>query len=511
MKRILQLITSRCVIVAALMALQLLAIYCMTLIFQDQFVYFYAACKVISICIVLYIINNNSNPAYQIAWLIPICVLSIFGSLLYLIFGKSQASKRAQKRMRKMDTRYKREIDQREGALAKLRAEDEEAALQSNYLQQAAGVPPYQNTETTFFPTGESQFAAMVEAMQKAQRFIFLEFFIINKGMVWDTVLSLLAQKAKEGVDVRVMYDDVGCMFTLPADYDKQLEQMGIKACVFNRFKPILSPRFNNRDHRKICVVDGNVGFTGGINLADEYINAIEKYGHWKDCGVSLKGEAVWSLTVMFLSAWNDIRKENEDFGRFRPLLLPMEPVKAEGYVQPFTDTPLDNEAVGETVYLNLVNRAKHYVYISTPYLIPGNEMITALCTAAKSGVDVRIVTPHIPDKEFVHALTRSYYPVLVEAGVRIYEYTPGFIHAKTFVVDDAYGVVGTINLDYRSLFLHYECAAWMYRTQAVMQLKEDYLPMLDRCEEITLESCRNRPWYTRLRHSILRVFAPLM
>ncbi len=510
MKKFLKHITSRCAIVAAFMILQLLAVFVVFTVFQNEFVYFYAFFKFISICVILHIINNDSNPAYKIAWLIPIGILSIFGSLLYLIFGKNRISKRAQKKMRRVESRYKMAIDSREGDLAALREENEEVALQSSYLQRAAGVPPYRNTETTFFGEGADQFAAMVREMEQAKRFIFLEFFIIEAGIVWNTILELLVRKVKEGVDVRVMYDDVGCLLTLPKDYDKQLEQMGIKACVFNRFKPVLSPSFNNRDHRKICVVDGIVGFTGGMNLADEYINAVEKYGHWKDCGVSLKGEAVWSFTLMFLSAWGHARGITEEFGLFRPA-IPEHPIEAQGYVQPFTDTPLDNEAVGQTVYLNLVSRAKRYVYISTPYLIPDNEMITALITAAKCGVDVRIVTPHIPDKGFVHALTRSYYPVLVEAGVKIYEYTPGFIHAKTFVVDDACAVVGTINLDYRSLYLHYECAAWMYQSRAVLQLKTDYIAMLDVCQEVALESCRNRPWYTRLRHSVLRIFAPLL
>ena len=273
---------------------------------------------------------------------------------------------------------------------------------------------------------------------------------------------------------------------------------------------PILSSRFNTRDHRKICVIDGNVGFTGGINLADEYINAYEKHGHWKDTSILLKGEAVFNLTVMFLSMWDylDGTTGKTDYSRYYPTVWDE---NAKGYVQPFADNPLDDEAVGETVYLNLINKAKRYVYITTPYLILSSEMFTALTSAAKCGVDVRIITPHVPDKWYVHAVSRSHYQPLIEAGVKIYEYTPGFIHAKTFVVDDDYAVVGTINLDYRSLYLHFECAVWMYQTPSVAQVRDDFFKTQQISQEITLEECRSLSFPRRLGRSVLRVFAPLM
>lgn len=510
MNRIKRLIKNRSVITGIMLIIQLLILSVVIFQFEDQFVYFYTISKCISVVVMLHIINNDSNPAYKIAWLIPIGLLSIFGSLLYIIFGKKPLSKRKRRKMRSMGFYYKMSADSGAAVLKKLEGENEDAALQSGYLNHAADSPPYQGTETRFFPLGEEQFAAMMEDMEQAKRFIFLEYFIITPGVMWNSMLELLERKAKEGVDVRLIYDDFGCTFNLPGKYDQQLEARGIQTCIFNRFRPVLSPRFNNRDHRKICIVDGMIGYTGGLNLADEYINAIERFGHWKDCGVRLKGEAVWGLTTMFLYTWSEMRNGKEDFTLYRPPTL-LEPVENDGYVQPFMDSPLDSEAVSETVYLNLINRAKQSVYISTPYLNPDSELMTALMTAAKCGVDVRIVVPHIPDKKFVHALTKSYYPVLVEAGVRIYEYTPGFIHAKTVVVDQKYGLVGTINLDYRSLFLHYECGVWMYQSQAVGQLYEDYCAMLPKCEEITIEECRSRPFYTRIRHSVLRVFAPLI
>jgi cardiolipin synthase len=328
---------------------------------------------------------------------------------------------------------------------------------------------------------------------------------------MWNTILDILVKKVKQGVDVRVIFDDMGCIMVLPYRYDKKLEAMGIKCCVFNTFIPILSSKLNNRDHRKIVVIDGNCGFTGGINLADEYINAYEKHGHWKDTAIMIKGPAVWSLTVMFLTMWDYLRGTDEDYVKYRPSGNLKEELADNGYVQPFTDNPFDDEQISETVYLNLINKAKRYVYINTPYLIIDNEMMGALTSAAKSGVDVRIVTPHIPDKWYVHVVTRANYDVLVESGVKIYEYTPGFMHAKSFVADDEYGVIGTINLDYRSLYLHFECGIWLYKTNSIAQMKEDYMKTLQVSKEITLEECYDVSLYCKLLRGILRIFAPLM
>jgi len=347
--------------------------------------------------------------------------------------------------------------------------------------------------------------------LKKAEKFIFLEYFIIEEGVMWNSILDILKQKAEEGVDVRVIYDDAGCIFKLPYGYNKKLESMGIKCRVFNPLVPLLSSRINNRDHRKIAIIDGHTGFTGGINLADEYINEYEKFGHWKDSAIMIKGEAVWSMTVMFLSMWNYLDGSNEDFNKFKPDIEPLEESCKDGYVQPFADNPLDDETVGEIVYLNLINKARRYVYITTPYLIIDNEIITALTSAAKGGVDVRIITPYCGDKWYVHEVTRSYYRTLIESGVKIYEYTPGFIHSKTFVVDDEYGVVGTINMDYRSLFLHFECGVWMYKCRTIRDIKKDFNDTLKMCREITIEELNEIKWYKTLERMILRIFAPLM
>jgi len=318
----------------------------------------------------------------------------------------------------------------------------------------------------------------------------------------------VLAEKAAAGVDVRVLYDDIGCIFTLPRKYPSVLKKKGIKCCVFNRFLPRLSVRMNNRDHRKILIVDGKTAYTGGINLADEYINEKVRFGHWKDTGILLHGDAVWSLTVMFLNMWNFTAGTNEDFSIFRP-----EPVQSsgKGFVQPYTDSPLDDEPVVETVYLNLINRAKDYVYLTTPYLIIDHATTMALVSAAKSGADVRIITPHIPDKKIIFEVTRAHYLSLLEAGVRIYEYTPGFIHAKNFVVDDQYATVGTVNMDYRSMFLHFENGVVLYNTPTIMDIKIDFLATQALSQEVTLKDCKSISLFRRILRALLRVFAPLM
>ena len=509
MKKILRFITQRVVITALLIVLQALLLFGFIWKLDNYFVYFYAGSVLLSLLITLGIINSKSNPAYKIAWLIPILLFPVFGGLVYLLFGSDRTGRYLRKKLQGIGT----EMDNVIGEAHRRSGAEQlppDAANQSRYISHCAYCPPYQNTTTEYLPLGEVKFERMVEELKKAKHYIFLEYFIIQEGKMWNTILDILRQKAAEGVDVRVIYDDMGCIMILPTGYDKTLEQMGIKCRIFNPFVPILSSRFNTRDHRKICVIDGNVGFTGGINLADEYINAYEKHGHWKDTSILLKGEAVFNLTVMFLSMWDylDGTTGKTDYSRYYPTVWDE---NAKGYVQPFADNPLDDEAVGETVYLNLINKAKRYVYITTPYLILSSEMLTALTSAAKCGVDVRIITPHVPDKWYVHAVSRSHYQTLIEAGVKIYEYTPGFIHAKTFVVDDNYAVVGTINLDYRSLYLHFECAVWMYQTPSVAQVRDDFFKTQQISQEITLEECRSLSFPRRLGRSVLRVFAPLM
>ena len=334
-----------------------------------------------------------------------------------------------------------------------------------------------------------------------------MQYFIIHEGKFWNEILDILKQKVKEGVDVRVVYDDMGCIVTLPSKYYETLKKEGIKACSFNRFIPILTAKLNNRDHRKITIIDGKVAFTGGINLADEYINEIVRFGHWKDNGILIKGAAVWNFVVIFLSLWDSINNKNENYNDFKPLNFN---VKGQGFVQPYDDTPLDDERVGQTIYLNLINKAKKYIYITTPYLIIDDELENALCVAAKSGIDVRIITPGIPDKKIINEVTKAYYNNLIENNVKIYEYSKGFIHAKTFLVDDEIATIGTVNLDYRSLYLHFECGVLMYGTECIEDIKKDLKEVLSISKQILISDTKVG-LFTSLKRAILRLFAPLM
>ena len=339
-----------------------------------------------------------------------------------------------------------------------------------------------------------------------------MEYFIVNEGKMWDTILDIMVEKAASGVEVRMMYDDLGSISTLPGNYKKKLEDLGIKCTIFNPYRARLSVSLQNRDHRKITVIDGHTAFTGGCNLADEYINEYEKHGHWKDSAVMIKGPAVWNLTMLFLQSWNFFNPTDSDYSKYKRPDDKMPPIpNAKGFVQPYGDSPFNNELISEYVYMNFINTADRYLYITTPYLIVDNEMVTALILAAKSGVDVRIMTPHVPDKWYVHLISQSYYSTLIKYGVRVFEYTPGFIHAKTMVSDDIQCIVGTINMDFRSLYHHFECGVFMYETTAVAQVKNDFLDTQIHCTEITAQDCKNVPLAKRFLRGLLRFFAPLM
>lgn len=511
MKPIYKIKIFRTIFFASSILIQLLIIIGFIIRFNRYFAAFYGISIFISILAVLWIINNKSNPAYKIAWIIPIMLFPIFGGLFYLFFGGNKTGRRTQEKMKSIQIQTLESLVSNGGALDLIEMEDCNAAKQAKYIQKYANYPLYLNSGAVYLGSGEEKFEKLKEELEKAEHFIFLEYFIIEEGLMWNRILNILKDKAAKGLDVRVMYDGAGCLETLPLNYTKKLSEYGIKSSIFNPMIPVLSTRLNNRDHRKITVIDGATGFVGGINLADEYINEVDKHGHWKDAAVMLKGEAVWSLTVMFLSMWNYTLGLEEDSLLYRQCNFQRTEKSTDGYIQPFADSPFDDEPVSETIYLNLIYNAKKYIYITTPYLIIDNEMITALCTAAKSGVDVRIITPYRADHYFIHAVTRSYYPALVESGVKILEYTPGFIHSKTLVADDDYGVVGTINMDYRSLYLHFECGVWMYRSNCVLDIVRDFNEMVGICKEITENDLKMISWIEALFCSILRIFAPLM
>lgn len=505
-KKLLKAATSRVAIVALLILFQALFLVFMTLYFSQHSAYVYWGLEMISLGVVVWLVNKNENPSYKLAWVILILVLPIVGIVFYFLFGNKRMPVKLGYSIMKYYEKLKPFFGGNQENSEQLRAQDPALGRQADYIINVSGFPVHRNTSCTYCPLGEIKFEYLIAELNKARHFIFMEYFIIERGKMWDPIFEILQRKAREGVEVRLMYDDIGSIQTVPTGYDRIIRDAGIQCAVFNPFRPHVNGMLNYRDHRKICVVDGNVGFTGGINLADEYINAYEKHGHWKDTAVMLKGEAVWNLSLMFLQLWCFTTGEELDFGRFRPT----EQYESDGYIQPYGDSPLDDLNVAESVYMQIINDATRYVYITTPYLILDNEMVTALSIAAQSGVDVRIITPHVPDKWFVHPVTRSYYVPLISAGVKIYEYTPGFVHAKMFVSDDKVAIVGTTNMDYRSFYLHFECGAAFYYSSMVDAVRRDILATIEKCHHVSKEEA-SASFLTRLGRAMLRVFAPLM
>ena len=510
MRKLLQRALNRVVITALLVLLQVVFFLVTLLQWGNYYIWFAFVLRFITLWAVIYIIWRPNNPAVKLAWVVPILTFPLFGGVMYLFFGHIIVPKKLRDSMERTDKLVKKSLVQEENVLQALREKDLTVANQSSYIYDYAVTPVWDGTDSVYFPDGLPYWESLLKDLEKAEHFIFLEYFILGEGEMWNAVLAILERKAKEGVEVRLIYDDVGSVFLLPKNYDRSLEKRGIKCVAFNRLVPFMSLVLNNRDHRKIVVIDGKIGYTGGINMADEYINYKHPYGeHWKDAGIRIEGKAVWNFTVMFLQMWNMSRYTEEDYTRYYHAFPEKTP--GGGYVQPYRDTPFDDEILGENVYLNMIGYAKQYVYIYTPYLVTDNEMVTALKLAAKRGVDVRIVTPGVPDKKFVYWLTQSNYQNLIEAGVRIYQYTPGFLHAKCVLADDETAAVGTINFDYRSFYHHFECGVFLYRAKAVEELKKDMEETFTVSEEITLAWCKEEFVKTNIVGPLLKLLSPLM
>lgn len=501
--------------VAILLIIQLVFLIVAYLQLREQYFQIQIFSSAISLIVIIYLVNKPMNPAYKLAWCITILMIPLFGGLLYLVLSVNDTRYKFRKSIRSAVEESKTHLVQDDNVMSEIESISKHAAPQARYIHNLAKYPVYDNTSVKYFSTGEELYITLLEELEKAQNFIFMEYFIIHNGIFWNSVLDILKKKVQEGVEVKVIYDDMGSIRTLPPDYYDELRTYGIECYCFNPFSPTLSLRLNNRDHRKITVIDGHTAFTGGINLADEYINQRQKLnGYWKDSGIMLKGEATWNFTVMFLQFWQHVSNAPVNYEKYHvsPCDFPSDYKNcADGFIQPYADNPLFSEIVAENVYLNMIHRATNYIYITTPYLIVDNEMITALTLAAQSGVDVRIITPGVPDKKAVFMMTRSFYEPLTKAGVKIYEYTPGFIHSKMMVSDDNFAVVGSINLDYRSLYLHFECASFLYHCKEINAIKEDILDSISESKEITYESCMqlNKPY--RLWQSLLRLYAPLL
>lgn len=507
MNKLLKKVFSRTVVTALLIVIQVAWLAALLLQLGNSLPAIQTVLRILSLVAILFVIKSDMNPSYKIGWILLIAVLPILGGLMYVFFGNKRPTKNMREMLRAQLEKSAEYLGTQESITGEL---DGGAAGLFKYLEGSAGYPTAKNTTVRYYRVGEEMYADLLPELEKAEKFIFLEYFIIRPGEMWDGVLEILKRKAAAGVDVRIIYDDMGCIDILPANYNATLEGWGIRTMAFNRFVPAVSLVMNNRDHRKITVIDGKVGFTGGINISDEYINAKERFGHWKDTGLMLKGPGVFNLTLMFLEMWNAFNKDGDNYADFIPSAFEEKGGGSDGYVLSFSDSPLDNESVGESVYTDMLYQAKDYIYITTPYLAIDSELQTALCMAAKRGVDVRMITPGIPDKKLVYRLTRSYYPTLLRAGVKIYEYTPGFIHAKSFVCDDKLCVVGTINMDYRSLYLHFECGTLMYNNPEIKQIKKDDLDTMEKCRKVELSDMKTN-FLGELLDSFLRSVAPLL
>lgn len=508
-KGIVHALFSRFGILLLLLMLQILILFSFFVKFQ-QFLPQYAGLNALfSVILMLYLINSDINPTAKITWLIICMIMPIVGLLLFLFTRTDVGHRLLKSRLEKLISDTHIAIKQDEEVLQGIGREAPEVAALHRYLNRSGCFPIYDNIQVEYLASGEEMLEALLEKLKEAKHFVFLEYFIIDEGYMWGKILEVLKEKAEEGVEIRIMYDGTCEFALLPHDYPKRLQKLGMKCKAFAPVSPFVSTHYNYRDHRKIAVIDGHTAFTGGINLADEYINRVKRYGHWKDSAIMLRGDAVKSFTLMFLQMWN-VDEKKPEFYKYLGY-HGGKTSKCEGVVLPYGDWPLDDDKVGETVYIDILNHAKNYVHIMSPYLILDGETEYALKYAAKRGVRVELILPGIPDKKAPYALAKTHYKALLQAGVRIYEYQPGFVHSKVFVSDEKKAVVGTINLDYRSLYHHFECGAFLYDVPCIMDIEADFQETLKDCREITLKEMRKEKLLYRIIGPVMKVVAPLL
>ena len=510
-KGLIHAIFSRFGLVLVLLVLQFGALFSLMRWFSGLLPHYLGGTLLVTAVMMVYLLNQDMNNSVRIPWLVVTALAPVLGVLLFWYTKEDVGHRMLKKRLLELEGQTRSQLPQNKKTGKALDADCPGAASLAQYLRgRGGGFPVYENTAMTYFPSGEAKFEELLRQLETAEKYIFVEYFIIDEGLFWGRVLEVLARKAAAGVDVRVMYDGTCEFSTLPRDYPRRLEALGIRCKVFSPVQPFVSTHYNYRDHRKILVIDGRVGFTGGVNLADEYINQVEKYGRWKDAAIMLEGEAVRSLTALFLQMWC-ILKEPE-FDAFLAEPIPV-PENARGTAAPYGDCPLDGERVGEMVYIDLLNRARRYIHIMTPYLILDGELETALKFAAERGVDVHLILPGIADKKFANSLAKTHYSSLLDSGVKISEWTPGFVHAKVFVVDDREAVVGTINLDYRSLYHHFEDAVWLTDAPCIRDIEADFQATLEQCRTVENDprSIWQGRWLFRALGMLLKVLAPLL
>ena len=507
MKKILNRLLSRMVITCFLVVVQLAIMILGVVFLQDRYIYISGALKLLSVIVVMYLITKDTNPMVKMAWMVPILIFPVLGGLMYVLYGHVLIPKKLRKNFLRVLQQEVYENVKGDNWVPAENLKSEPTYRICNYMENVAEAPLYKHTSVKYYAIGDDVMDDLIRDLESAEKYIFMEYFIVDKGYMWDTILEILKRKAAEGLDVRFMYDDIGSVFNVPKYYWKELESYGIKCMAFNQVVPFFATIFNNRDHRKITVIDGKIAHTGGYNMADEYINKIERFGHWKDTALMLEGPAVDTFLVLFLQMWT---YSNETLD-VTPYMVEHKAFDTPGFVVPYGDIPLDKDKVGENVYIDILNHARDFVHIMTPYLILDGELLHALKFAAERGVDVSIIMPGIPDKKSAYYLAKTYYPTLLASGVKIYEYTPGFIHAKIFVSDNSRAVVGTINLDYRSLYHHFECATYLYRTSSVLAIEEDFQATKDQCHRVSTTDVEKLPFHQKALGLLTKLVAPLM
>ena len=499
----------RIAVVVASVVLQILLIVLLVRLLSNYAIFVYFIIQIIALIDIVFIADRRSNRSFIISWLLVISILPIFGHILYFMWGRCPSRDIRSKRIKDAIARGVSYLIKEPQIYSELGDLFPSRKRIAGYLGRK-NFPLYKNTDCQYFPLGELQYEAMLHDMEKAEKFIFMEYFTLSSGRIWDKFEDVLVRKARQGVEIRLMYDDLGSIITAPDDLPEKLKAFDIQVAQFNPVQRHISRLYiNYRNHQKITVIDGNIAYTGGANLADQYANLFPKHGHWKDTAIRLEGDAVWSLTVAFLQMWESESEEKIIYANYRPSKSSS---NSAGYYQPFTDGPVNNpDNPAEVLYRKLINNAKNYVYITTPYLIIDNTMMDSLCNAALGGTDVRIITPKIWDQWYVHMVTQSNYGELLRSGVRVYEYTPGFIHAKTIISDDEHAVTGTINMDYRSFYLHYENGVWICGSPVLADIKNDIMDTFDISEEIQLEAWSHRPLRIKIIQAVLRLFAVLL
>lgn len=510
MSKLFKLLLNRVSAAIFLIAIQICFIIFILKEASDYYAYIKFLTLYICVIYVIKILSKDIPIAFKLPVLVSIFEFPILGIFLYYLSFENKLRKKFAKNIKNQTFTLESLYIEDSTISEQLLNEDKSIYHQSQYIASNSFLPVYRNNYTKYYPTGEDFFKDLLEDLKKAKSFIFLEFFIIGKGILWNSIFEILKQKVRDGVEVRIIFDDIGSLKTLPYKYNKLLEKQGIKCVVFNPIVPMLSLIHNNRDHKKIIVIDGKIAYTGGLNIADEYVNLKKRFGYWKDTGIKIVGDATKSFTLMFLESWHYFRDSSEECSIFLNVPTCIEEF-SRGYVEPYLGDPMLENNVARGVYLNIINCAKDYVYITTPYFAIDNELQVALSAASHRGVDIKIIVPHIPDKNYVFRVTQSYYKPLLKEGIKFYEYTPGFIHSKMILSDDKIATVGTMNFDYRSFYHNYECAVWLYNTDSILDIKNDFLKIFDDSFEVTTQYIENEiGFFNLLIGKILKVFAPL-